>query len=491
MVEASRVGALLKKYEKKNVFFFHTLGGDGELPVLHYKKHYRLHYPVIPDNLDWMRHLIRVSGISNVAVFGGDGVCVFNKGDTGQDLDDFCKVIDRALAKIKGPNAKKKAYVEGTTVYAPKVKKKDGKITHQRMSRLAAGPDGILHLVYFSDEKGSNDIYLRSCVKGTWGKDVVVAGSKADEYAPTVVGLPGGRALVAYVAMGKKCYDIFTVRVDKGKAKKPKQVTRSRDDAMGPVLARGLKGDIWLTWYEWAVMGEYSRDREVFLARAKGKGWSRKVQISPRSVPTYEDHGEPVVCSDNKGGAWVAWTWDYHGTLQSKPPVDENSIFLRHVSKKLKPGNILAPGFRGEGRARDYVPTLAVTAEGTPWIAWDNSHKSSQGYNAKAIFLNHLAGDDFREQDEVSAHKGQIDSPGLLVDPGGGLRLVWGQETRNGWELMQRSVGKEKPGKVKRIKVKSKRPRFPSACFDAQGRLWVSYTDTSSKNWKVRVVKAD
>ncbi len=40
---------------------------------------------------------------------------------------------------------------------------------------------------------------------------------------------------------------------------------------------------------------------------------------------------------------------------------------------------VLAPGFRGEDRARDYVPTLAVMADGTPWVAWDNSHKASLG----------------------------------------------------------------------------------------------------------------
>jgi len=303
------------------------MGGDEDLPLINFKKHYRLKYPMIPDNMDQARHIIRVSGIANVAVFGSDGVCVFNESSMG-NIKDFQKVIDKELKKAKRSNLKKKAYIECDTVYAPDVKKKDGKIVHERMPAIASGPGDTVYMAYCSDKSGSNDIFLKIMTGGRWGKDIAIAATGADEYSPTVAAVDDGVAVVAYVGMTKKNYDIFTVVVKDGKAQKSKQLTKSKDDAMGPRLASGMGGYVWLTWYEWAKMGDLSRDREVFVARSKGgASFSKPVQISPKDVPTYEDHSEPVVAADSKGGAWVAWAWDYHGTLKDKPPVDENSIF--------------------------------------------------------------------------------------------------------------------------------------------------------------------
>ncbi len=485
------VGALLKEYDRKNVFFIHALGGDEDISLIHFKKHYRMNYPMIPDNLDRYRHIIRVTGISNVAVFDGDGVCVLNKPMMADDVKGFMKVIDDAVKKAGRANRKKSAYVENGTVYAPDVKKEDGRIVHERMPRLAAGSEGAMHLVYVSDESGSNDIVLRSFAGGRWGKEIAVAASKADEYAPAIAAAGPDEAVIAYVGEAKDRYEIFVVNVDGTKPGKPKQVTRSADDAMAPSICSGNGKELWLAWYEWAMMGDVSRDREVFVARHNGKSWSKPAQVSPKDVPGYEDHGEPVVRGDREGGAWVAWTWDYHGTLRSKPPVDENSIFMRHVDRKMKMGEILAAGFRGEGRARDYVPTLAVGPDSTPWVAWDNSHKSSMGNSAKAVFLNRLSGSDFEEQTEVAAHRGQIDTPCLVVDTEGAMHLVWGQQTSSGWELMRRQVGPQTVGKAGEIKVKGESPRYPSACFDSEGKLWVAYTDTASAKWKVRAEKVD
>ena len=463
------------------------LGGDEDLPVLHFKKHYRLSMPVIPDNLDRLRHLIRVSGITNVAVFGGDGVCVFNAEFMG---DGFQKVIDGALEKTAGPNRREQAFVDGGTVYAPAVKEQ-GAIVRERMPRLAAGPQGELHLVYFSDASGSNDVFLRSFAGGKWSDDVPIAATAADEYAPAVAALGKGMALVAYVSNEGGRYDIYTSIVKGGKPQKRVRLTTSRDDAMAPSLGSGPNATAWLAWYEWAKMGGLSRDREVLVATLKGGGWSKPLQVSPREVPAYEDHADPSVFADGKGGAWVAWAWDYHGTLRQKVPVEENSIFARHVDRSLKLGEVLAVGYRGAGRARDYVPSLAVSAEGVPWIAWDNSHKASVGPNAKAIFVNRLAGKDFGEQSEAATSGGAIDSPRLIADTKGGLHLIWGQETGSGSELWARPVGPKAMGEARKLAVRGKRPRYPAAAFDTAGKLWVAYTDAGASPWKVEVEPLD
>jgi hypothetical protein len=478
--------ALIRSYEKKNVFFLHTLGGDQDLSALHFKKHYRLNYPVIPDNLDRYRHLIRVTGITNVAVFGGDGVCVFNEAFMEGSSRDFSAVIDGALSKITGPNRRESAFIDGGTVYAPELKG-EGPIAHQRLPALAAGPDGEVHLAYVSDAGGSNDVLLRSMVQGAWGKDAPVAATRADEYAPSLVALGKGQTLVAYVSNEKGRYDVHAALVKDGKTQRRWQVTRSPDDAMAPHLSCGEKAEPWLVWYEWAKMGPLSRDREVFAATLRGGAWSKPVQVSPREVPAYEDHADPVSAPDGRGGAWVAWAWDYHGTLKSKPPVDESSIFLRHLDRSMKLGEVLAAGFRGTGRARDYAPALATAADGTPWTAWDNSHQSSLGYNAKAIFVNRLRGEDFPEQFEGAASAGAIDSPRLIADRKGSLHLLWNQETREGWQMWRRIVGPGEPAAARRIEVNAKRPRYPSAAFDAKGNLWLAYVETEATRWEVRV----
>jgi len=460
------------------------LGGDEDRPNVHFKKHYRLSFPVISDNLDRYRHIIRISGITNVAIFGGDGVCTLNQEFMGED---FTKAIDRALAAISGPNRKEQAFVDAGTVYAPAVKD-EGRIVRERFPELAAGPGGEIHLVFTSDESGSNDVLLRTFNGKAWGKNAPIAATKADEYAPTVAALGKGQALMAYVSNEKGLYDVHTAVVKDGKVQKRHQVTRSRDDAMAPRLAGGgAGGEPWLVWYEWSKMGDLSRDREVLAAAFKSGSWSKPIQVSPREVPTYEDHADPVVSPDGKGGAWVAWAWDYHGTLKEKPPVDENSIFARHIDQSFKLGEVLAAGFRGEGRARDYAPSLVVAPGGVPWVAWDNSHKSSLGYNAKAVFVNRLGGKDFAEQTEAAASRGSLDSPRLLVDPKGRVHLLWGQETAGGWELWHRRVGPENAGEARKLNVKGTRPRHPAGCFDSQGRLWVAYTDARQPRWEVRV----
>ena len=474
---------MIRSYERKNVFFIQILGGDEEIPDIHFKKHYRLHIPVVPDSLDRYRHIVRVSGITNVAVFGADGVCTFNEEIMG---DECAKAIDAALAAARGPNRKAEAFIDCATVYPPAVKA-EGKFVHERMPSIAAGPDGEMHLAITTDEKGSNDVFLRTRSRGAWKKPVAVAATKADEYAPSVVAVGKGQALVAYVSNEKGLFDIHAALVKDGKVAKRWQVTRSSDDAMAPKLCVGEKGDPWLTWYEWAKMANLSRDREVLVSALRSGSWTKPVQVSPREVPTYEDHADPVVASDGKGGVWVAWAWDYHGTLQKKVPVGENSIFARHVGQNFDLGEILAVGFRGEGRARDYAPAIAVAKDGTPWVAWDNSHKASLGPSAKAVFVNHLAGADFGEQAEAAANNGTIDSPRLIVAPKGGLHGLWCQEARDGWEILVKPVGAASPGEARRLPIEGKRPRHAVAAFDSGGKLWFAYTDAVAPAWVVRV----
>ncbi|MHC4933898.1 MAG: hypothetical protein ACYTGV_17105, partial [Planctomycetota bacterium] len=215
-------------------------------------------------------------------------------------------------------------------------------------------------------------------------------------------------------------------------------------------------------------------------------GWSKPIQVSPKTVPAYEDHADPIVRPDGKGGAWVAWAWDYHGTLPGKPPVNENSVFVRHVDRRLKAGPPLAAGFRGEGSARDYAPTLAVTPDGVPWTAWDNCHKSSAGYSAKGLFVNRLRGEDFGSQYEAGACAGAVCSPRLLVDPGGRVHLLWAQQSQAGWELRMREVTAEGPGHVRGLKVAGTSPRYPAGVFAPDGSLWVAYADVSGKHWRVQ-----
>ncbi|MHC4473873.1 MAG: TolB family protein, partial [Planctomycetota bacterium] len=401
--------------------------------------------------------------------------------------DEYRKVIVRALRKVGKTNLKESAFVECGTVYPPAVREQK-RIVHERMPSLAAGPDGRLHLAYVTDEAGSNDVLLRSAdVRGRWGEPVTLAATDADEYAPSVAVTKDGGVVVAYAANPKGGrYDIYTVTASGGKVGKPKRVTRSPDDAMAPCLAADADR-LWLSWYEWRKMGKLSRDREVFASRSSGRGWSKPLQVSPREVDGYEDHADPVIRPDGNGGAWVAWAWDYHETLPSRPPVKENSIFVRHIDSRMKMGPVLAAGFRGEGTARDYSPAIEVAKDGSPWVIWDNLHKASAGWSAKGVFVNRLAGEDFGEQFEVGANGGAVCSPRLVADPQGGLRAIWSRWTSAGWELRMRRVDAGGPGDADRIEVAGKEPRYPCAAFDREGRLWVAYSDASGSHWKVQV----
>ncbi|MHC4224535.1 MAG: hypothetical protein ACYSUN_11140 [Planctomycetota bacterium] len=440
------------------------------------------------DPTDSYRHVIRVQGLTNSAVFGADGVCVFNGNGIGPNIKSFRKVIDSALRKAKSENRRAQAFEEYGTVYAPQVREQ-GRIVHERMASIAVSPDGKIHVAYVSDESGTDDLFLMSSDGREWSDPIPVAATLHDEYAPCVAAPGDDEVLITYCSNRKgKRYEIWAVQVVGDTPKKPKQVSRSKDDAMAPSVAWDGK-HAWLAWYEWKKMGDLSRDREIFLSRGKGGAWSKPIQVSPKNVSAYEDHADPVVQPDGKGGAWVAWAWDYHGVLPSKPPVNENSVFVLHLDRRLKAGPPLAAGFRGEGSARDYAPTLAVTPDGVPWTAWDNCHKSSAGYSAKGLFVNRLRGDDFGPQFEAGACAGAVCSPRLLVDPSGRVHLLWAQRGDAGWELRLRGLTADGPGEMRGLKVAGKSPRYPAGVFAPDGSLWVAYTDISGKHWRVHAEK--
>jgi hypothetical protein len=99
------------------------------------------------DPTDSYRHVIRVQGLTNSAVFGADGVCVFNGNGIGPNIKSFRKVIDSALRKAKSENRRAQAFEEYGTVYAPQVREQ-GRIVHERMASIAVSPDGKIHVAY-------------------------------------------------------------------------------------------------------------------------------------------------------------------------------------------------------------------------------------------------------------------------------------------------------------------------------------------------------
>jgi hypothetical protein len=343
-------------------------------------------------------------------------------------------------------------------------------------------------MAFVSDEAGSDDVFVTPPGRAG-GKPIPVASSPRTEYAPAVAATGKGEALVVWVGEDEKGrFDLYSATVAGGKAGKAKRVTKSPDDAMAPAVAVA-GGEVWLAWYEWRQMDGLSRDREVFVARGGGGSFGEAIQVSPREVPAYEDHADPAVAADGKGGAFVAWAWDYHGTLPGKPPVDENSIFVRHVGRDGKTGPVLTAGFRGEGRARDYFPSIALGEGGLPFVGWDNSHQASAG--DKAVFVNRLAGEDFGVQTEAAANAGPLCSPRVVADPAGEIHAVWGALGPDGWAVWTRRVAPGDPTPPVRLKVAAKTPRYPAPVFDSEGRLWVAVTDIGEREWKVRLERVD
>lgn len=163
-------------------------------------------------------------------------------------------------------------------------------------------------------------------------------------------------------------------RLEGDDASAPARATSAADDIFPSALSLDAAGRLWLATTEWQPGKRASRDREVFVRTCTTSGWGSPIQVSPKDVPGYEDHTDPALCPDGAGNMWVAWSWDYHGTLPEGKIAEEPTIFARVVAADGKMGKVMCVGSKGTGEmTRSFAPALAPMGGGKVAAAWIES----------------------------------------------------------------------------------------------------------------------
>lgn len=224
------------------------------------------------------------------------------------------KTIQKLLDNMPPRPSQVKAITLDGVAYVPATLQRtgetEGPLRRERFSSIACGTDGKIYVAFTSNRNGNSDIFVRAFDGKTWSDDRPVAATRADEYDATIIVDRQNQVWISWTSNADgNNYNIFATRL--ADTARPTQITHASDEAMHARMACDNNRNVYVTYYKWHKMAQWSRDKEIYLRRWSGSKWSDEVQISPTDVPQYEDHSDPAIaaCDD---GAVVCWSWDFH-----------------------------------------------------------------------------------------------------------------------------------------------------------------------------------
>lgn len=457
-----------------------VISGENELSALEFQKHYRLPIVHLLDPDRKVEKQYNPDGWPCLMLVDRDGKVLFS---TTSLLEREMSKINPLLTEMFREPIKVRGIKMDGAIYMPATLQRSGETGRpkrcDRFPSLAYSDDECVYLVFTTNRGANSDVFLRVFDGTTWLDDRPVAATEADEYDGTVLADRDGGIWLSWTSNADGSnYNIFAARLwNRSDPIKPERITNADDDAMHARMAFDREGDFWLTYYKWHKMGPYSRDKEVYVRRYRGKEWPQEIRVSPTDVPTYEDHTDPAIAASRQGVV-VSWSWDFHRPRGYPQTASEPTIFIRTVDSDLKLGRPRVVS----GHYIDTTPAIAVDRSGCIWCAWDHLgvNPLTRAYQ-KELHVRRL--DAAPEDPSAVAHKqsselANLCTPCFAVSPEGLVSLVWA-ETQDGerWVLKKADL---KPDQASwpesETLVSEGKPRFPSAAYDTKGNLWIAYS---------------
>jgi thiol-disulfide isomerase/thioredoxin len=480
---------LAEEYAGKRLLCIRTVAGDNELAAVDFRNHYRLPMVQLLDTSRAFEKKYNPDGWTFLMLCDRQGAIVYTVNSPREnDWKKLRTVIDTILEQP----VEHHAMMRDGTIYMPATLKRSGESDAdkacQRFASIACAPDGKIYVVFTAVVNGSSDVLMRWFDGTKWSQDIPIAATSAQEYDATVLADSQNRIWVCWTSnTGGGRYDIFlTSFTSPSQPGTPMAVTQSEDDAMHGRMVCDKDDGIWVTYYKWRKMGQYSRDKEVYLRRFANKEWSKEIQVSPTDVPEYEDHSDPSI---SICGNWVlvAWSWDFHPPVKGYSNFAElPTIFLRAVNRDMTLGKISSVSSKNI----DLMPAVGVSGNQRIWCAWDSQ---SGNYKKQVCIANPTVGADVGQgkiQNMGDALK-NVCTPIFVPKSDGGLTLLW-SETKDGKQWVLRMANLDAAGnqwsESKTIESQNN-PRFAAGAYDTQGRLWVAYSEQTDQGRKILAKK--
>ena len=415
-------------------------------------------------------------------VIDQEGVVRFHAFDSDRNLAALRRCVHELLAEqpaASGPNAA----LHGGIAFAPEALA-CRQAPRDRSPRLAFDPAGNPHVVYYSNRDGTNAVYVRRFnQEGAPAGDERLSPPNLDSYAADCAFGPDGTLWTVWCGRQSGFYDIYVQSRRPGSDPATQQLSFSDDDAMSPKLAVGPDGTVTATYYKWAFLWGYSRDRNIFARtwQPSRRAWSEEVEVSPH-FPEVEDHTDPDAVVDRQGKSWIVWSYDYHPSLYKKPvDAQEPTIFAASVNSNTVSAPLLV-GASGQFRsAIDLFPSAALDTQEALWCAWDCSEPQ------RCIRLSRLdtASNSFKFVAAFSLREGICTTPELSPATEGQLLLAWSQRLRTGpWQIAL-CLLKDGQAVGRTTLSEDADLLFPQAQRAPDGRYWLVYEHCSPKGSRI------
>jgi peroxiredoxin len=477
--DAEELRKIAEQYMPRGLAVIRSVSCDNELAARDFAKHYRLNFPQIMDTNREFEKRYNDDGWTFLMLADGDGRVIYK---CNSPVDEhWPKIRQLADKMLKEKAANGKAVIEGAEYSVVTIERSgETKKTAQRdeLTSIACADNGRTYVVFTSNRNGNNDIFFRLYDGSKWSEDKPLTDTKADEYDGTIIVDSNNRAWAAWTsnAEGGK-YNIFVTTVSQtGEPCEPKRVSIGNDDSMHGRMACDKQGNIWVTYYKWQNIGNRSRDREVFVRRFSKGQWSRQAQISPTDVPNYEDHTEPAIaCYED--GAIVCWSWDFHQPQGYTKRAYNPTIFVGRVSGELE---TTRPVIASEENTNliDVTPGVSVIGQKMLCI-WDSmdtktNRKQVCSSQTELIGLKKTG----NRVKNISGPAVNVCTPTIVAGKYGRVCVVW-SETQDGdkWILKMSEFDAKSNQRLRSKIIESTgNPRFCSACYDNNGKLWVAYS---------------
>ncbi|MHC4440622.1 MAG: hypothetical protein ACYS3S_25010, partial [Planctomycetota bacterium] len=440
-----------------------VISGDNELSALDFQKHYRLPVVHLMDSDRAFERKYNRSGWPFLLLVDSEGNVIHQCNNLIGREDK----LQRLLKEIKSESFPAVTKTADGIYYMNSTLQRSGEIEKllqsERFTSIAAGSDGQIYTVFTLLKNGNSDIVMRIYNSASSGEDISVVATDADEYDGTVLIDNKNRVWVCWTsnAVDNKYQIHLTSLEDVHTGQESLNVSKTKEDSMHGRMRADDSGNLWITYYQWHKMRQYSRDKEVYLRKYSNGEFSNEIHISPTDVPSYEDHTDPSISIMNEQ-VFVTWSWDFHRPKGYTKDAKEPTIFARTVNEDLS----LGKPFHISGHRIDAAPMLSGAINNNLWCAWDSLGRSQKDRTyrknlyARSLNARNAIGKEFAVAEDLV----NVCSPCFAFD-GGRKGVLTFSKSENGkdWSLWKAEYNSESNcWKEPAMVISEGNPRFGS-----------------------------
>jgi hypothetical protein len=274
--------------------------------------------------------------------------------------------------------------------------------------RVAVDSSGGVHLVWYDDTPGNNEIYYKTSADGggVWGANRRLTFNSGSSLSPDIAADSADRFHVVWTDNTYTGFDIYYKRSTDGGASwsAKKRLSFDSDPSWTPAVAAGPSNNIHVVWTDYAP-GNY----EVYYKKSADGGatWS----ASQRLTWTAGDNQSPSLAVAPSGHIYAAWCDMTPGNFEVYYKKSTDQGVTWSASKRLtwNSGESPSASILADGSGNLHV----VWSDGTPGNSEIFYKKSTNGGASWSPSLR------------LTSNSGQSLSPSICSDANAYLHLVW------------------------------------------------------------------